>query len=51
MISKRRDDRWEACYLDVFRSALDTQESALQNFEGAKTLRKYFLKLFTRAKI
>jgi hypothetical protein len=41
----------EARYLDVFRSALDAQESALQNLKGAETLREYVLKLLTRAKI
>jgi hypothetical protein len=41
----------EACYLDVFRSALDAQEGALQNLKGAETLREYVLKLLTRAKI
>jgi len=39
------------CYLDVFRSTLDAQESALQNLERAETLREYVLKLLTRAKI
>ncbi len=38
-------------YLDVLRSTLDTQESALQNLERAETLREYILKLLTRAKI
>jgi hypothetical protein len=38
-------------YLDVFCGALDAQESALQNLEGAETLREYVLKLFTRAKM
>jgi hypothetical protein len=41
----------EAYYLDVFRSALDTQESALQNLKGAETLCEYVLKLLTGAKI
>ena len=46
----RRNDRG-VCYLDVFRSTLDAQESALQNLERAETLREYVLKLLTRAKI
>jgi hypothetical protein len=44
-------DGREACNLDVFRSALNTQESALQNLKGAETLREYVLRLLTGAKI
>jgi hypothetical protein len=52
-VSTEKAGRWrgEACYLDVLRSTLDTQKSALQNLERAETLREYILKLLTRAKI
>jgi hypothetical protein len=37
--------------LDVFRGALDAQESALQNIKRAETLCEYILKLLARAKV
>jgi hypothetical protein len=46
-----RTGEGEGCYLDVFRGALDAQESALQNIKRAETLCEYVLKLLARPKV